>query len=221
MAGILTITAILDYLWDRMKDGISGKTRQRNVRNIMIAALISISWILAIIQARKDHQSDADTEFIKQQLVFANVSLTNSTQTIKGMIDGGDAYVEPVFEQPIFEQIDGNVLEVYASNKSTNFYARNVLSLIQNEYNLNGVAMGQDYRTNIGDVTFGSYLNDKYVGMLALEPKTHNRIIVEFYLQNGFSYYVYDFWVSTNGWQKKLTSSTRQTGGRNFDYPPD
>src|SRR5438046_1973064 len=93
----LTFTAIviLDYFWDSVALRLSDEKRTFRLKRTVGIILLVFGWFQAVIQYRKEAESDRDIIFLKQQLSLANRSLTNAMEAVRGMSDGGTTWVVP------------------------------------------------------------------------------------------------------------------------------
>ena len=62
MALILTVTAVLDYLWEDYAKKFADEKWHKTLKVTAVIILVCFGWFLAIIQWCKDRQSDTDME---------------------------------------------------------------------------------------------------------------------------------------------------------------
>ena len=94
LALLLTAVVILDYFWDFLKEKSNNAQRLQKLRLVIAVYVLVIGWFQTGMQYRRDAQSDGDIDFVKAQLILANVSLANTTATVKGLSIGGDSYAK-------------------------------------------------------------------------------------------------------------------------------
>jgi hypothetical protein len=94
MAITVTLMALLDYCWPHVEERLKQNNRAKKAKLIIVAGLLIFAWVQALVQFRQDSESDKDMKFLKEQLSNANISLTNSTDVIRGMTVGGNSTAE-------------------------------------------------------------------------------------------------------------------------------
>ena len=206
LALILTGVVILVYVWEYLPSKFKNHTK---LKALVVVVLLVFGWIQAGIQYHKDSQSDRDMDYFKHQLALANVSLTNATQTIKGISDGGDAYAEPWFGFP-----EGTNLLAVSLHVQGDYIVRSVSAKVLNETKHMEFALTNSTAAPPPSET----LFDRYVGDLPhhwwngglslcnvpLDPSRTNYVRVDINAINGFSWQIYALSKATNGWCVRL-----------------
>jgi hypothetical protein len=225
VATILTIAAVLDYLWENFVKETKDPKRAAQFKTAVVISLLVIVWWQAGVQHYRDVQSDQDTDFLKNQLVLANESLTNTTLTIKGMNDGGDSYAEPTFG---FSE-GTNLLSVYLPVHGQ-YFLRSVSVTVLNE--TKRIEADIAHATNVppsekiverflGDLSPHWWNMPVSLCTIPLDPSITNHVRVDINAMNGFSWQIYDFSQVTNGWSVKLHWLYRRVGDKLEQEPPE
>jgi hypothetical protein len=225
VAIILTVAAVLDYLWERFFKGKREQQRAIKFKTWIVAFLLVIVWLQAGVQCRRDIKSDEDMDYLKGQLALANLSLTNTTLTIKGMNDGGDSYAQPAF---LFSE-GTNTLSV---NLFVNgqYFLRSVSVKVLNETkriqadiaHASVVPQSETIADRfLGDVCSHWWNSHVYLCNIQLDPSITNYIRVDINAMNGFSWQIYEFWQITNAWRFKLHYQYRRVGEKLDIEPPE
>lgn len=217
LAIILTAVVILDYVWDFLPKKISGKNGiSKSIKLTVIIILLITGWMQAWIQYRRDIQSDKDMEFTKNQLVLANISLTNTTATINGLSSGGDSYAEVGWfpSLTVSNTIDISVishgdypvrnLSVKISNQTKRFLAGAILSD-------KGPPDEIVYERFLGDLPL---MNSPTLCHIALTQSVTNRFRIDVNELNGWDNRIYELAETTNGWGVRLAAQWRRINGK-------
>ena len=197
---------ILDYGWEYLPSRFKN---HKKPKALVVVVLLVFGWIQALIQYHKDNQSERDMDYFKKQLTLANVSLTNTTLTIKGMNDGGDAYPEPAFG---FSE-GTNLLSVYV-NVHGNYPLRSVSAKVLNEtkhleFSLTNHTDAPPKSETVcerfvGDISQHWWNMGPHLCNVPLDPSRTNYIRIDLNAVNGFSWQIYKFSQVSNGWYVDL-----------------
>jgi hypothetical protein len=95
LAITFTLAVVLDYLWDRFEGQLGDKRRAHWLKMAVVFGLLGFAWVQAILQFKRDRESDEDMKYLKTQLAAANISLTNTTTLVKGLATGGNSFPTP------------------------------------------------------------------------------------------------------------------------------
>jgi hypothetical protein len=225
VAIILTVAAVLGYLWEYFFQGKREQRRAIKFKTYIVVFLLVIVWLQAGVQCRRDIKSDADMDYLKGQLALANVSLTNATLTIKGMNDGGDSYGQPTFG---FSE-GTNTLSVYLAVNGQ-FFLRSVSIKVLNE--TKRIQADIAHASNVppsetvadrflGDVSSHWWNMPVNLCNIQLDPTITNYIRVDVNAMNGFSWQIYEISQITNTWRFKLHYQYRRVGEKLDVEPPE
>lgn len=97
MAITFTLAVVLEHLWERFEGRLANERRAHRFKMIVVLGLLGFAWIQAVLQFKRDHDSDEDMKFLKKQLAAANESLKNTTALVKGLATGGESFPTPTF----------------------------------------------------------------------------------------------------------------------------
>ncbi len=208
LALVFTGIVVLDYLWEFLAKKYEKFAHTSKLKLAVVCVLLLAGWVQAIVQYRKDVESDKDMEYLKHQLALANVSLTNTTLTIKGMNDGGDSYAEPTFG---FSEGE-NLLSIYLQVNGQ-YPLRSVTAKVINE--TKRIEAGISHTTPVppsatvverfvGDLSQHWWNMGPHLCNVPLDPAITNYIRVDLTAVNGSSEQIYDLSKVTNGWKVAL-----------------
>ena len=180
LALTLTGVVLLDYAWEHFEERLKDKKTASIYKWVVVVILLLAGWSQAIIQYRKDSQSETDMNFLKTQLAHANEALTNSTAVVKALTTGGD-YIPEIMS---------------GIGTETNTLTFSLLS--QSDYPLRSLSVSitdetqrvRVHRTNSNAVVPNKVLYQKFLGdyptkgttklcEVHLDPATTNYIRVE------------------------------------------
>lgn len=223
LALTFTIAVALDYLWERFENRLDNEKKAHRMKTIAVICLLVFAWIQAGLQFKRDRESDKDMNYLKAQLAAANISLTNSTETVKGMATGGDSYPEIRFSAP--HNNESNTLTINVKSNG-DYPLRNLGVRIQNETQkiIMGDKDGLSSNLPSGKVVFDRQLGDQPIGAIGdlcnikFDPAVTNWYRFDFHAMNGFSWELIKFYQVSetngwNGWIGQLHYRFRKFGG--------
>jgi len=221
LALTLTGVVLLDYVWEHFEGRLKDKKAATIVKWVVVVILLIAGWSQAVIQYRRDSQSETDMNFLKTQLAHANEALTNSTAVVKALTTGGD-YIPEIMS---------------GLGTETNTLTFSLLS--QSDYPLRSLSVSitdetqrvRVHRTNSNAVVPNKVLYQQFLGdyptkgttklcEVHLDPATTNYIRVELHTLEVYQWYVLHIFKTNGQWSHKLAYSWTQIAGRRPDIEP-
>jgi hypothetical protein len=219
LALTLTAVVILDYAWELFEDRLKGKKWAWVSKAILVGVLVLAGWGQALLQYRRDSESDRDTKYLKEQLTLANTSLTNATAVVKGLTTGGD-YLPEIY----FGLSETNAVSLTLMSKS-DYPLRHLYVKVTDK-------TGQaDYvRTNapppppkvLFERFLGDFPGDGWIGVgtVELKPAGTNYVRVDIEALNGTCWEIFYITQANKTFAVQLYYRWRQLSGHKAEIDP-
>lgn len=220
LALTLTGVVILDYSWEHFESRLKDKKSAAVFKWLLICILLLAGWAQAILQYRRDSQSDKDSAYLKQQLALANTSLTNSTATVKGLTTGGDYLPDVSFSQgletntirfTLMSQSEYPLRDLYVkvTDKTDQAYHSNT--------NVPSVPAKVVFERFFGDYPASGWAD---VGTATLKPYGTNFIRIDINALNGTCWEIFHITKTNENWAVRLFYRWKQLSGHKPEIDP-